>query len=407
MLPTQVDIAIVGAGPQSLTLATFLLQKRRSMRHRFMVFDPSGTWMSRWQYQFAALEIPHLRSPAVHHPDPNPFALRAFAEGRSHELHSPYDLPGTKLFQDFCQEVIQRWELDDRVCAAQVVRVEPMPQSRFPFRLWLQDGQTILARRVVVANGGSGVHCPAWVDAIPTPYPDDRLLHSTHIDLRQLHLQGERILIIGGGLTSGHLAVGAASRGAQVLLMARRQIHEKLFDADPGWLGPKYLKDFWAEPNWMTRWQMIQAARNGGSMTPAMVTRLRRLERTGQITIYEQCQVAQAVWQGTHWRICCNQQAVHHCIHPLPIDRIWLSTGSTLDVTEQSLLAEVLATYPTSIVNGLPVLDEHLRWQGCELFMMGGLAALQVGPTARNLSGGRMASERIVPALTKPSLARS
>jgi len=32
---------------------------------------------------------------------------------------------------------------------------------------------------------------------------------------------------------------------------------------------------------------------------------------------------------------------------------------------------------------------------------MGGLAALQVGPTARNISGARMASDRIVPVLAK------
>jgi hypothetical protein len=55
----------------------------------------------------------------------------------------------------------------------------------------------------------------------------------------------------------------------------------------------------------------------------------------------------------------------------------------------------------------LPVLDEHLRWPGCELFVMGGLAALQLGPVARNLYGARMASGRIVPALTKPSLGLS
>lgn len=35
---------------------------------------------------------------------------------------------------------------------------------------------------------------------------------------------------------------------------------------------------------------------------------------------------------------------------------------------------------------------------------MGGLAALQVGPTARNLSGARMACEKIVPAIVKPSV---
>jgi hypothetical protein len=66
-----------------------------------------------------------------------------------------------------------------------------------------------------------------------------------------------------------------------------------------------------------------------------------------------------------------------------------------------------LAAHPIEVVNGLPVIYEHLRWQGCELFIMGGLAALRVGPAARNLSGARAASDQIVPALTKSSLSWS
>jgi hypothetical protein len=223
--------------------------------------------------------------------------------------------------------------------------------------------------------------------------------------LRGLQLAGERVLIVGGGLTSGHLAVGAIERGAHVLLMTRRQVYEKLFDADPGWLGPKYLKGFWAEPSWANRWQMIQAARNGGSMTPAIVTQLRRLARDRKITFYEHCQIEKAEWQEDGWKICCDNRSVHECIHPEKIDRIWLSTGTTLNAAQHPLLMQVMAAYPTEIVNGLPVLDDCLRWRGCELFIMGRLAALRVGPTARNLSGARMASDRIVPALTKPSLA--
>jgi cation diffusion facilitator CzcD-associated flavoprotein CzcO len=75
-LPPLVDIAIVGAGPQALTLVTHLLQKKKSMRDRFVVLDPSGDWLQQWQHQFAAHEILHLRSPAVHHhrlPIPMPF----------------------------------------------------------------------------------------------------------------------------------------------------------------------------------------------------------------------------------------------------------------------------------------------------------------------------------------------
>ncbi|KAM3098439.1 SidA/IucD/PvdA family monooxygenase [Phormidesmis sp. 146-35] len=405
-LPDSIDLAIVGAGPHALTLVTHLLQKKKSMRGRFLVFDPSGTWMSRWNHQFAALEIPHLRSPAVHQPDPNSHALRTFAESRPNELFPPYDLPGTQLFQDFCQDVIRRWQLENCVCAAQVVRVKPLSNRRCSrFCLELLDGRTLIARRVVIANGGGIPHVPEWVKQVPTNYPADRLLHSSQIDLRGLQLQGERVLIIGGGLTSGHLAVGAIQRGAQVLLMSRRTVYEKLFDADPGWLGPKYLKDFWAEPDWYTRWQMIQQARNGGSMTPAMLTQLHRLQRDGRIVFYEQCQVSQARWNEDHWQVCCDRAALHECIQHQPLDRIWCATGSQLDATKHALLNDVFDTYPIDIVNGLPIVDECLRWRNCELFIMGGLAALRTGPTARNLSGARAVSDRIVPAIIKPRLA--
>ena len=63
--PKTIDLAIVGAGSQALTLATYLLQKKQSMRNRFVVLDPSGQWLQQWQHQFAAYEIPHLRSPSV------------------------------------------------------------------------------------------------------------------------------------------------------------------------------------------------------------------------------------------------------------------------------------------------------------------------------------------------------
>ncbi|BAB76423.1 FAD-dependent oxidoreductase [Anabaena sp. FACHB-709] len=398
----KTDLAIVGAGPHALTLTTHLLQKRQSLRGKFLVFDPSGRWMSGWNQQFAALEIPHLRSPAVHHPDPNPFALRKFAESRPHELFPPYDLPGTQLFEDFCQDVVRVWQLQERVIPLAVTKIEPIPHHLRPqFCLSLQDGQKVTARRVVLATGSAQRQIPTWVNEIQTPYPQERICHSQTIDLRKLSLMGKRILIVGGGLTSGHLAVGAISHGAKVQLMMRRQLTEKLFDAEPGWLGPKYLKDFFAQSDWEQRWTTIQQARNGGSMTPAIATQIRRQVRSGNIKIDENCQILKAQWLGKNWQVECSDGSHHEC------DYIWLSTGTKFDVTHEPLLKDVLVAYPIPIVKGLPVLDTCLRWPGCELFIMGGLAALQVGPTARNLSGARMACEKIVPAIAKPSIAFS
>ena len=186
--------------------------------------------------------------------------------------------------------------------------------------------------------------------------------------------------------------------------MARRQFYEKLFDAEPGWLGPKYLKGFHAESSWEKRWQMVQSARNGGSLTPAIMTCLRRLERQGNVLFYEHCEVQTATWKGDAWRVECNRSDVHESISHLPIDRIWLSTGSLINVDNWSLLSDLRATYPLPNVHGLPILDPHLRWPGCNLFVMGGAAALQLGPVARNLYGARLASDRIVPALLKNTM---
>ncbi|MBE9064159.1 FAD/NAD(P)-binding protein [cf. Phormidesmis sp. LEGE 11477] len=412
MAQSQIDIAVIGAGPQALTLITHLLQKHKRMRERlsagfspgFQVFDPSGTWLTQWHRQFAAQEIRHLRSPAVHHPDCNPHNLRTFATGRGDELYDPYGRPGTELFRDFCETVIDRWHLRNQVTKAKVAGLTPQGRG---FRLTLADGQAVIARRVVLATGAPTVKVPDWAEQV-SGYPPERLCHAKAVSLPSLpSLAGETVLIVGGGLTSAHLAMGALKREARVLLMGRRTFREKIFDAAPGWLGPKFLKGFEAETDWDRRWQMIQQARNGGSFTPETLTRLRKFAREDRVFLYEQCQVTHAVWQEEHWQVQCDNPTVHDCFDHQSINRIWLATGTRLDITAHPLLQDVMEQHPVDVVHGLPILDQHLRWPGCELFLMGPWAALQVGPVARNLFGAKLAGDRIVPALTKSSLAFS
>ncbi len=399
-LPDYIDLAIIGAGVQALTLTTHLLQKSAKHYHKFLVFDSSQTWLSQWQQQFAAQQIPYLRSPAVHHPDPNPHQLRTFAEHRHNELFPPYDRPGTKLFNDFCDEIIRRWKLADKVYPAKVIQIIPIERaSRSRFQLVLDTGETIVARRVVLATGSGKVQLPHWVEKITSDYPADKLCHSERVNLNRLNLTGEHILIVGGGLTSGHLAKGAINLGANVTLMTRKQLRSRIFDADPGWLGPKYLKDFHAQIDWDIRYQQIQQARNGGSMTPEMMLQLSQAANEGKVRIDECCQVNNAHWQDNLWQVRCHDGNRDR------FNRIWLATGTKFNVTEHPLLQDVLEAYPTEIVNGLPVLDEHLRLPKSNFFIMGGLAALRIGPVARNIGGGKMAVRLIVPAIVKPSLA--
>ncbi|MBE9028936.1 SidA/IucD/PvdA family monooxygenase [filamentous cyanobacterium LEGE 11480] len=390
------DIAVIGAGPHALTLVLHLLQKRRGWHDRIRAFDPSGTWLHQWQHQFAALQIPHLRSPIVHHPCPNPFALRQFAELRPEELHAPYDLPGTQLFNDFCDHLVQTSQLQDQV-VPEAIRGLEYDRLRRRFHLQTSQRETVSAKRVVLACGGGTAAWPHWAKGIQqSSYPPDRLQHSSQVDLRETKLSGQHVLIVGSGLTSGHLAIGALRQGATVTMLARRSFYAKLFDADPGWLGPKLLRGFNAEPCWQTRWHQVTTARNGGSLTPTVLRHLRRYAKTGQLQLQENCIVQSARWQENHWNISCHNEKV------IQSDYIWAATGSNINISSQPLLKSIAEQLPIQTINGLPVLTQNLRWGDIELYIMGGLAALQIGPTARNLSGARMASDRIVDALAKP-----
>jgi cation diffusion facilitator CzcD-associated flavoprotein CzcO len=392
------DLVIVGAGPQALALSCLLLQKRPRLRRRLRIVDPSGRWLSRWQRQMEQYEIPWLRSPSPHHPHPNAHALRQFAQSRqrSRQLEGPYGLPHTDLFGDFCRQVISEYRLTDCVLAASVGRIRLPQLGSGPMALTLNDGTTLATGRLVIATGSGTPQMPAWVGEIAGDHPPEALQHSDRIHLPSLlSLRGQRILIVGGGLTSAHLVLGALRRGALVHLLCRRTLKHKPFDADPGWLGPKDLKAFHAEPCMLRRQRQVLEARDGGSITPETAAQLRQAQRGGALQLHDHCEVHSARWCASHWSVRCTDG------HGLEVDRIWLATGHRQGVSQHPLLRQLQEQRPIDLVNDWPVLASDLRWPGSAVHVMGGLSALQIGPAARNLFGGREAAQRICRAVIK------
>ena len=86
---------------------------------------------------------------------------------------------------------------------------------------------------------------------------------------------------------------------------------------------------------------------------------------------------------------------------PLMAHRLWLATGQRLGVGQCPLLRQLHQQRPAPLVEDWPVLGPDLSWPGTSVSVMGGLAALQLGPAARNLHGGRLAAERITRAWIK------
>jgi hypothetical protein len=93
---TDVDTLVVGAGPHALTVCAYLRGLAGVPPRDLAVVDSSGAWLARWNRRLASLRLSHLRSPCVHHPDPNPFGLLTFAEheDRLDEMGGDCKAPG-------------------------------------------------------------------------------------------------------------------------------------------------------------------------------------------------------------------------------------------------------------------------------------------------------------------------
>lgn len=383
----ECDVLVVGAGPHALTCCSYLLRQRPTLQERLLVVDPDG-WLTCWNRRFDALGIDRLRSHVIDHPDPEPYALWQFAQGPDKKM-GPYTAPGVRLFADFCRTIVARHGLDEVLRRGRIERIVNSGRG-----LWamLADGNRLLAQRVVLATNTRVPRLPSWARDLAEQAPPGRILHTEELDLRGVRLGGERVMVIGGGLTAGQIALTALTRGATVTLVSRGRLRRQVFDVQGGWLTPTELRGFYAEPAARRRVELIEAARRS-SMTPAVVFGLAEGISTGVVHLREGCEVRSANWDGSGWRVNLDQRTEE-------VQRIWLATGTSPRLATESLLAQVIASQPTEVASGLPVLDSACRWPGTEVHLMGGLAALQLGPAARNLAGARMAAERIVPCVT-------
>jgi len=383
MVDNDVDVCVVGAGPHGLAVTAHLLTAKPSLHGRISVIDPSGCWLHTWMEQFARLGIGVLRSPIVHHPDVDPLALMRFAnERRLARSNLPYDPPVTEVFERFCRAVIDKFEINSFVSAG---RVEQLDQHENGFVVATKHGS--FRAGSVVWTGNPAV--PIIPEALQSEMGSDRLQIATQVDLRRIDsLDGEHVMIVGGGLTAGHLVVGALERSAHVTLVTRRTIVERHFDVDPGWLGPKNLDGFERLRSPERRLATARGARGGGSMPPWMCHRLRQEIESGHVE-HLVGPIDRGVFDDDGGQVRVGGRQVN-------VDRCWLATGTRPDARADRALEPHVDRH----VDGIPAVREDLSIAHRSLYFAGRLATIELGPAAGNLWGARIAGHRITEALT-------
>lgn len=384
-------VCILGAGPHGLAAAIYLRQADPSLEP--VVLDPAGAWLAGWHQQFARAGIETLRSPIVHHPSPDPGGLsRHLAEAGLGRSGLPYDPPTTTAFRSFCGELITANGLADPLAAsAESITVEDRCVRVDT------DGATVEAEHLVVATNPHRRTVPEWVWPLLGRRPG-LFVYGADVDLRTLpHLDGERVMIVGGGLSAAHLAIGAAGRGAEVHLVTRRPVETRNFDTDPGWLGPRHLRAFSADPDPESRLRAARRARGGGTIPPWMRDRLDELIEQGSLRLNEAVTVRAADIDGDGRCVVAFDDHLS-----LAADRVWLATGTTPDIGALRCLGPLVEDVPA--LDGIPITDDWLRLGPWPIHVMGRLAALVLGPAAGNLWGAQRAAARIAAAITGVNL---
>lgn len=382
---------IIGGGPAALAVALRLAERdpQAVAPDRLVVLDPAGRWLATWDAQMAAQRIGHLRSPAVHHPHPSPFALTHWLD-QDRDLIRPdgIHLPSVGAFAGFCRTLVQDLGLDRTVRPHRALGLgAEVGAGVGGRRAVVATGEgSLLADRVVVATNPRRPCTPSWVGQGGAAVAA-RVVRGGDLG-RRVDRSGQRIAVIGGGLSAAHLARGAVEDGAHVTLVARRPIVQRRMDTDPKWLGPTKMGPFMdCDP--ATRRALVDDARGGGSMPTWAAKALARLRSVGRLEVLEGVAILGAV-------AVLDQVALRTDRRAVVVDEVWLATGGQVDVCADPVLRDLATQHPVPVHGGLPELAGDLRWAGTPIHVVGAAAALQVGPVAGNLYGHREAAARVV-----------
>ncbi|KEY72412.1 hypothetical protein S7711_01080 [Stachybotrys chartarum IBT 7711] len=422
---------------------------------RMLVLDSSGKdWLSRWNNLFRTYEISHLRSHMLWHVDPqdrdallgyayqhhrekeltemkncvgkeiSKHAKKRHADGRhiggKQEARVAINLrdsndyfnPSQALFSEHCRHVADRYKLGSGMMRHEAVEdidysvVKGVSVDDEMIFTVTTASQKRFARTVILAVGPANTpripRVPSMPDAATLPHT----CHSMNIKdfpdpviVERMQAQRQTsVLVVGGGLTSAQLSDLAIRRGVtKVYHLMRGPCRIKHFDVGLEWMG-KYKNTeharFWLADSDEERLEIIKEARGGGSVTPVFHKRLKKHIASGKLDLHTETCLADAKFDEEKglWTVQTSPP-----IEDLPpMDYIYFATGIQTDFTALPYLQTMLERHPIPGRGGFPCVNEDLMWKnGVPLFMVGRLAALQLGPAAPNIGGAKIGAERV------------
>jgi FAD-dependent urate hydroxylase len=385
---TTTDVVIIGAGPYGLSAAAHL-RTINGLEVRLF-----GEPMSYWDRNMPLGMFLRSAWSATHIADPHGLlTLEAFQGASGIPFSTPVPLDRFVQYGLWYQRQAVA-DLDQR----KIVRLESHPKG---FRLTLDDGEVVYARRVVIA---AGIGAFAWRPPEFRNLPGLLASHtSEHRDFRKF--AGKEVLVVGGGQSALESGALLHESGAEVEIVARasrihwlqgwlsKTLHRRLGKFTyqllyaPTDVGPAGISQLVARPDLLTKLPRgLQDKLRKRAVRPAgarwLVSRLQRTPlKLGRSVI----SVAEA---GERVRVRLDdgsERTFHH---------IMLGTGYHVDISKYDFIAPQLAQ-SIDRFNGYPRLKAGLETSVAGLHILGAPAAWSFGPLMQFVSGARYASQAL------------
>ncbi len=389
----MLDWLIIGGGVHGTMLSRALVTEGGVARAGLRVLDPWHRPLHRWRECAESTGMEFLRSPDLHHLDGPSRSLLDFARARGGEasalFRGAWRRPSRTLFEDHADAVIARSRLAD-------LRLEGTARSIRPRRRGGLEVETdrgaLAAARVLLAIGaGDRPPWPRWAAELRRRGAPIRHLLEPGAATPE-RAGARRVVVVGGGLSALEAALAAARRRpGSVALVSRHRPRVHAFDTDPDWLGPRRMRLFRRERDPARRRRLIAEARHSGSVPADAAAELETARRRGSVR-FVLGSIRAARWNGKLELEAADDG------RPLSLaaDLVLLATGFGDGCPAAPALDGLVEAFgPRRAACGFPRLDASLQWYP-GLFVSGPLAELELGPTARNIHGARLAARRLL-----------
>jgi hypothetical protein len=405
MAMAMCDVAIIGAGPYGLSLAAHL----RASGVNFRIFgSPMRTWIHHMPQGM------HLKSEgfasSLYAPD-GAFTLKDYCRERG----LPYAAIGSPVpletFWAYGLEFQKRFvpELEDQWVSA-------LRRTGTGYEVTLKSGETLTARRVVVAVGLTYFD---YTPPILASLPPEFVTHSSgHAELDRF--RGREVAIVGAGASAVDLAALLYQAGAKVEVVARGakiRFHDPPDNLNPSWfdrlqepvtgIGPGW-KLFWCANlpllfRLMPKQFRLEQVRKTLGPAPCWFT---KDQVVGKVGFHLGVTITAASVQGHGVKLQLADSA--GATRTLSAEHVIAATGYKPDLRKLAFLSPEILSGIRSVEN-TPVLSANFESSMASLYFIGITAANTFGPLLRFAFGAGFAAPRLAKHLGRtaiPTLAK-